>query len=110
MFFFKYLENYFPRRLQLIDENIPKTESHGLRHFFFDMFGGTLGRNGKGPQKALFLNITQMVWACPTVCREQIKTACHVCIFNNVEIFRELWNLQDMLTTIFRFDLNSFWV
>ena len=31
-------------------------------------------------------------------------------ILNDVRIFRQLWNLQDMFTTIFTFDLNSFWV
>ena len=31
-------------------------------------------------------------------------------LLNDVRIFRQLWNLQDMFTTIFRFDLNSFWV
>ena len=31
-------------------------------------------------------------------------------ILNDVRIFRQLWNLPDMFTTIFRFDLNSLWV
>ena len=31
-------------------------------------------------------------------------------LLNDVRIFRQLWNLQDMFTTIFRFDLNSFGV
>ena len=31
-------------------------------------------------------------------------------LLNDVIVFRQLWNLQDMFTTIFTFDLNSFWV
>ena len=31
-------------------------------------------------------------------------------LLNDVRIFRQLWNLQDMFTTIFKFALNSFWV
>ena len=31
-------------------------------------------------------------------------------ILNDVRIFRQLLKLQDMFTTIFTFDLNSFWV
>ena len=32
------------------------------------------------------------------------------CILIDVRIFRQLSKLQDMFTTIFTFDLNSFWV
>ena len=39
----------------LFDEYIPKTDKvMALDIFLFDIFGCTLGRNGKGPQKALF--------------------------------------------------------
>ena len=92
------------------DEYIPTTDKVMALDIFSLTFSVALWEEMARDPKKPFFNITQMVWACPLVSREQIKTARHDCIFNNIEIFRELWNLQDMLTTISKFDLNSFWV
>ena len=94
----------------LFDEYIPTTDKVMALDIFSLTFSVALWEEMARDPKKPFFNITQMVWACPLVSREQIKTARHDCIFNNIEIFRELWNLQDMLTTISKFDLNSFWV